>query len=171
MSRLTRTALVSLAALSLGVAGCDQSDDDEGSIPRPTGATAFGSGDDDGSFPEAQPVPGTDLFGEGDFDQIPLPPLAEPISEIAVQGDSTAQSYEVRGFTAEALIDFYRERLADDDWDQVGSIVETGPDAFRGVWQKTDQRLEVSAGPAPGLGEQETAGREIIQFNLLLRPT
>lgn len=125
-------ALVVIAIASLGLASCG---DDGG---------GQGGGD-----PEAQPSPDGTTFVEGDFGQIPLPPLADPAGERSEIDGVTTASYFVRNRTPREVLEFYEEYFADDGVDVIVGPETFGRDAWRAAWLLDGRELLVTAQPAP----------------------
>lgn len=122
----------------------------------------------DGDRPEAQPAPDVTRFVEGSFEDVPLFPRSEPVSQRHEKNDTTAQSYKARNTTAEQVLRFYDERLP--GWQQLGPVEKVGATAYRGEWVRGGRRLLVSAAPAPGLGESDEIEAPVVQYSLTLGP-
>jgi hypothetical protein len=124
-----------------------------------------GCGDDDGGAAdgtEAQPAPDVTVFQEGDFDGIPLPPLADEAGERSEQDGVVVQSFFVRNRTPEDVLRFYEEQLDG----EVVTSPEANGDAWRGTWLRDGRQLLVSAVPAPAAGDDEV----VTQMSLELSP-
>lgn len=125
MSRGVRTTAALLAglALVLAVGACGGADDVE----------------------ETQPVPGAGSFGEGTFDELPRYPGAAAVGEPTVEDDVTSQSFTVATATPDRVFDRLADDLEADGWTPVGEPQTGADDTFRGVWQRDDQELILSA--------------------------
>ena len=101
---------------------------------------------------------------EGPFDDIPLLPRSDALSEVSEKEDVVAQSYAVRNRTPEGVIDFYLENLT--GWAMIGEVEQgqTG-DTFRAKWRDEGFELIVSATSAPTVEEQ---GETRTQYSLSL---
>lgn len=129
-----------------------------------------GCGDDDGGAVddvEAQPSPDVTAFQEGDFDGIPLPPLAEEAGTRSEEEGVVVQSFFVRNRTPEDILRFYEEQL---DAEVVAPPRSTGP-SWRGIWLLDGRRLLVSALPAPTADGAEVERSDVVtQMSLELSP-
>jgi hypothetical protein len=121
----------------------------------------------DGSSSPSQPAARDTHGEEGLLDRIPRYPRSEPLARASEQGGVTVQTFGVEGTTPEQVLDWYRDELA--GWTSVRRPRPFGRTAWRGVWERQDQRLLVSAGPAPTL-EQDPADIEqtTTQYSLTL---
>ena len=113
--------------------------------------------------PEAQPSRWNGP-AEGEFDDIPLMPRSEPVSELSEKDDVTVQSYMVKNRSPEHVIEFYRDTLT--GWTLIGEADrgESGR-AHRATWRDEGFELGVSAAPAPTLEEN---GEVRTQYSLSL---
>ena len=131
---------------------------------------ASGCGDDDGGGAdgvEAQPSPDVTVFQEGDFDGIPLPPLAEEAGMRSEEEGVVVQSFFVRNRTPEDVLRFYEEQL---EADLIAPPESTGT-SWRGVWLLDGRRLLVSALPAPTAEGAEVEHSDLVtQMSLELYP-
>ncbi|HYD10729.1 MAG TPA: hypothetical protein VEA78_11550 [Acidimicrobiales bacterium] len=130
-------------------------------------------GDDGGGTdPEAQPSPEVTTFGEGDFDDIPIPSLAEEAGPRSDEDGVTTQSYFVRNRTPAEVMAFYEAYFADEDVPVVVAPEATGTDAWRGWWLLDDRELLVSAIPAPSVEGAEVEHSDVVtQMSLELWPS
>lgn len=147
-----RLALV-LTALVLVVAACGSDEDAD----------------------EAQPNPDDTQFAEGLFDEIPLMPTSEEISERTEVEGNVSQSFTVRGETPEGVMEWYQQTFATgDEWTQVTGAEEIGVDTWRSRWQAQGRLLVISASPAPTAeGDDRDQGQgveAITQYSLSLAP-
>ena len=127
-----------------------------------------GCGDDD-EAPEAQPSPGDGTaFSSGDFEGLPLPPLAEPAGERSERDGVVARSYFVRNRTPEAVLEFYRDHFEETEGQVIASPEAVGNEAWRGTWLVEDRELLVSALPAPTAGGEDD--EVVTQLSLELSP-
>lgn len=141
----------SVALVALLIAGCGDGD----------------GGDDVG---DAQPAPDVQTFQDGDFGEIPLPPLAEEAGERSEEDGVVAQSFFVRNRTPQEILEFYEAELAALDAQVVSSPAASG-DAWRGTWLVGDRELLVSAIPAPTVEGAEVEHAEVVsQLSLELSP-
>jgi hypothetical protein len=143
--RGTRTAVGLLASLALAAAAC-------------------GGGDD---VAKAQPVPGAASFDEGGFDELPRYPGAEAVADPTVENDVTSQSYTIATATPDRVF----EQLADDlgaaGWTAVEEPETGADDTFRGVWQRDDQEVVLSA---TTFADPDGTDEETTQYSYSLGP-
>lgn len=148
-TRDRRPVIVAVVAACAVVAGCGGGDDSTGS--------------------EAQPAPGATQFQEGNFDELPLLPGAEATNDPAVEDDVTTQSFTTSSATPVRVMEFYDRELEQDGWRVVRRPAQLGAEeTHRGVWQKDDQQLVVSATELSGTDEQ--GDTRTTQFSLNLGP-
>ncbi len=130
---------------------------------------ACGDGDGGGgSSPEAQPAPGVTTFAEGDFEGIPLPGRSTPVSERVEEDGVVTQSFEVRNFPPEELLDFYVEALAEHE--VLEEPEEIGVGTRRGRWDVDGRELTVVGQLAETLDDNPGAPEVLTQLSLSLRP-
>lgn len=129
-----------------------------------------GCGDDGGDEPEAQPSPDVTTFQDGDFADIPLPPLAEPASERTEEDGIVVRSYVVRNRTPEDVLQHFEVQL--DDAQVITPTERSGSETLLAEWLLDDGRtLRVTALPAPTADPELAAGADVVtQFSLTLRP-
>jgi hypothetical protein len=122
-------------------------------------------GDDDAR--PAQPAPRNTRFERGLFDEIPRYPRSDPLAPASEQKGVVVQSFGVQGTEPDTVLDWYADQLS--GWANVRRPEPFGRQAWRGVWEREDQRLLVSAGPAPTF-EQDPADIEqtTTQYSLTL---
>lgn len=127
-------------------------------------ALLAGCGDDvaGDAQPEAQPAPDVSVFSEGDFDGLPVPPLADPVGPRSEYEDVTARSFTVRNTTPEEVVEFYDTALG--DWTKQGS--EDVGTAIRSDYEKGGRGLRVTVQRAPTI-EDDAAE---LQLSLQLGP-
>jgi hypothetical protein len=117
--------------------------------------------------PEAQPTPGGVGFEEGDFDELPVPPRADPLGPRQEEEGVLARSWSVRNTTAAEVLEFYEQNLMD-GWQQTTPTRQLG-DAYRGIWRSGDEELRVSATPAPAADQEERPeDQRLVQVSLQL---
>lgn len=140
-----RWAALFLALAALVLAGC-------------------GEGDDDTS---AQVGPGATSFVGATLDDVPVPPLAEPLGPARETDDGTrVRSWSVRDRSIEEVMAFYQDLLQDRP---VVDDVSDAPGAgtvLRGDWQLEDGVLRVTVQEAPTVGDEEPT----VQLSLQLTP-
>jgi hypothetical protein len=126
-----------------------------------------GAACDGGDSSPTQPAPRNTRVQDGLFDRIPRYPRSDPFAPASEQEGVTVQSFGVPGTTPEVVLDWYADEL--EGWTIVRRPQPFGPSAWRGVWEREDQRLLVSAGPAPTF-EQDPADIEqsTTQYSLTL---
>lgn len=129
---------------------------------------ACGGGDGGAASPEAQPAPGVTTFQEGDFEGIPLPGRATPLSERVEEEGVTSQSFEVRNIPPEELMDFYLEALAEHE--VLEQPEEIGVGTSRGRWDVDGRELTVVGQTAETLEDNPGAPEVLTQLSLSLRP-
>jgi hypothetical protein len=146
MPRGTRTlvALLASVALALAAAAC---------------------GDDD--VEEAQPVPGAASFGEGGFDDLPRYPGAEAVSDPTVEDDVTSQSYTIATATPDQVFDQLADDLSAAGWSAAEEPETGADDTFRGVWQRDDQEVVLSA---TTFADPDGTDEETTQYSYSLGP-
>jgi hypothetical protein len=129
-----------------------------------------GCGDDDGTTPEAQPAPDATTFEEGDFEDLPLPPLAEPFGERSEEDGIVTRSFVIRNRTPEDVMTFYETELSEAQ--VVTAPEQSGADTLRAEWLLDDGRtLLVTSLPAPTAEGDEVEDADVVtQFSLTLRP-
>lgn len=133
-------------------------------------AAACGGDGDGVGEPEAQPAPDDATFGEGDFADVPLPPLAEPAGERSERDGVVAQSFFVRNRTPEEVLSFYADYFEAEDVEEIDAP-EADRDAWRGTWLLDDRELLVSAIPAPTAEGDEVEQSDVVsQMSLELAP-
>ncbi len=90
-----------------------------------------------------QPAPAVTTFGQGDFENLPLPPRSEPLGERSEEDGVVARSYAVRDTSPERVLAFYSQQLP------APAVVEPphdiGAGTFRGRWLLDGRELTVSA--------------------------
>lgn len=125
------------------------------------------SGDATSGDPGALPAPNVTAFTGGTFDDIPRHPLGDPINERDNQDGVTVQSFLVRDTAPRDVIDYYQDVLAEQE--MVGSIEETGENAYRGEWMLDGRILQVSTRLAPtGDQAQDRSSDAQTQYSLIL---
>ena len=131
-------------------------------------ALVAGCGDDGDAAdgPAAQPAPAVTTFGEGDFDDLPLPPRSTPVGERAEEDGVVSRSYEVRNTQPEALLSFYRDALAEHP--VVEEPEEIGVGTHRGRWDLDGRQLTVVAQSAETLDDNPGAPEALTQLSLSL---
>jgi hypothetical protein len=132
--------------MTLGFVGCG---DDSNDAP-PNGAGG-----------DAQPTPGETFYTAGTFDDVPLPRGATEIGTKTERDGAITQSFSVTATSPVVVMDFFVEALADREWVPVEPVESRGVNSLFGAWDRDGRRLEVSAGPAPGIADD-------TQFNLVL---
>lgn len=159
-----RRGLAALAtgalALALTLTGCgddNPASDDPGDSENPIDAA--------GSEPEAQPQPGTEVFGQGDFDNVPLIAGSEQVGPTDVTGDAVAATYTVDRLTAAQAVEQMAALLADNGWTRLVAPIEEPEGAFRTEWSNEERRLEVVATDVDSFGADGS-----IQYSLVLLP-
>jgi hypothetical protein len=143
MSRTTIAAGV--AVLSLVIVGC--SEDANTTAPMEPGGPATVPGDASGT-------PDT-------FDDIPRPDDTTAIGTRTDEDGATTQSFAVTATPPVEVMDFFTGALAEQGWTLVTPVEPRGSDTLFGAWELEGQRLEVTAGPAPGIPDD-------TQYNLVL---
>ena len=128
-------------------------------------------GDSDSDGPAAQPAPDVTTFGQGDFDEIPLPPLADVAGERSVRSGVVVQSYFVRNRTPEQVVRFYETYFEGEGISAIASPEPFGNEGWRGSWLVGDRELLVSALPAPTAGGEAVEHADVVtQMSLELSP-
>ena len=115
-----------------------------------------GCGSDDDSD-EAQPNPDDAQFSEGVFDDIPLMPTSEEISERTEREGVVSQSFTIRGDTPLGVMEWYEDSLAG-EWTNVTPATETGVDSYRSRWSAQERVLTIRLAAGAGRGRRR-AGR------------
>lgn len=132
--------------VTLGLIGCGA----DSNVVAPGGAPG-----------DAQPTPGASFYTSGTFDDIPLPRGATEIGTKTEEDGVITQSFSVTATGPDLVMDFFVGELADRGWVSVVPVEARGADTLFGAWERDGRRLEVSAGPAPGIADD-------TQFNLVL---
>jgi hypothetical protein len=132
--------------MPLGFLGCG----DDSNVPTPNGATG-----------DAQPPPGATFHTAGTFDDVPLPRGATEIGTKSETDGAITQSFSVTATSPDQVMDYFVGALADRGWVPVDPVESRGVDSLFGAWARDGRRLEISAGPAPGIADD-------TQFNLVL---
>ena len=127
----------------------------------------FGEDGDAADGPAAQPAPAVTTFGQGSFEDLPLPPRATPVSERAEEDGVVSRSYEVRNSGPDALLSFYRDALAEHP--VVEEPEEIGVGTHRGRWDLDGRQLTVVAQTAETLDDNPGAPEVLTQLSLSLR--
>lgn len=140
------TVGVLLAVVSFGLNACG----DDRNVAAPTG----GAGD-------TQPPPGASFSTSSAFDDLPLPPDAMEIGAKTEKDGAISQSFGVTATRPDVVMNFFVGALADQGWALVTPVEQRGTNSLYGAWDRDGRRLEVSAGPAPGIADD-------TQFNLVL---
>jgi hypothetical protein len=132
--------------MTLGFIGCG----DDSNETTPNGAAG-----------DAQPTPDATFPTTRTFDDIPLPSGATEIGTKTESDDAITQSFSVTATNPDQVMDFFVGALADRGWVPVDPVESRGVTSLFGAWDRDGRRLEVSAGPAPGIADD-------TQFNLVL---
>ena len=133
----------------------------------PVGLLA-GCGDDEepAVAGDALPAPDVTTFSGGDFDDLPLPPRATPVSERAEEDGVVSRSFEVRNTQPEALLAFYHDALQ--EFPVVEEPEEIGVGTHRGRWDVDGRELTVVAQTAETLEDNPGAPEVLTQLSLSL---
>lgn len=134
-------------------------------------AVAMSACGDDADDGDAQPAEDSPTFVEGDFGEVPVHPLADPVGERSTTGDVTAQSFEVRNLTRDQLFEWYDENL--DGWTSEttpGPVGEAPEASWRGTWTSGDRRLIVTASEGTTLSGSSSSDDVRLQYSLSLEP-
>ncbi len=118
-----------------------------------------------------QPSPDVTTFEQGEFEDLPLLAGSEALSPPNEEDGVVVRSYGVPNTTAEDVLAFYQEQLADEEVLEAPSSI--GENTFRGRWQLSDGRvLIVSATRSPtASGSADLPDEELVtQFSLSLSP-
>jgi hypothetical protein len=133
------------------------------------GLIAFvGCSDDDP--PRAQPATDATMFVGGSFDELPVPPLADPLGPEHVVDEVVVRSYGVRNRTVESVMSFYEEALADEELITPVHDVPGAAEVLRGEWRYRGKRLRVTVQAAPAADDEPGVERR-VQASLELHPT
>jgi hypothetical protein len=132
--------------------------------------TALAACGDDGE-PRAQPSADGTAFVGGSFDELPVPPLAEPLGPERELGDGVVvRSYGVRNRTVEAVMSFYEDALAGQPVIEPVGDAPGDASVLRGEWRYRGRRLRVTVQAAPAADEEPgVEGR--VQVSLELHPS
>jgi hypothetical protein len=139
------TVAAGLAVLSLAITGCGADQNTE--IPMEAGVVTTPPNR------SAQP-PDT-------FDDIPRPSGTAEVGARTEENGAITQSFAVTATPPGQVMDFFTGALADQGWTPVTPVEPRGSDTLFGAWEREGQRLEVTAGPAPGIPDD-------TQYNLVL---
>lgn len=135
-------------------------------------ATVIGACGDGERRAEDQPVPTTDRFGTGIFDEIPRFPRSDPLGPRHQESDVVAQSFRVVGARPEQILDYYEENLV--NWELITPPRPPGETSttLRGRWARDRWILTISATTAPTLeNENHTDVADFYsQYSLSLAP-
>ena len=125
-----------------------------------------GCGDDDDGT-DAQVGPDVTAFVGATLDDVPVPPLAEPLGPARETDEGVrVRSWSVRDRAVEEVMAFYQDLLAD------RPVVEDVSDApgagtvLRGEWELEDGVLRVTVQEAPTVGDEGPT----VQLSLQLTP-
>ena len=132
-----------------------------------------GSDTDDGGGDDvaAQPAPDVSTFTEGGFDEIPRHPTSDELSPRNEARGVVSQSYVVRNTTAEGVLGFYSDVLA--DLTVVSDPESIGANTWRGIWRTAEgDVLIVSATAEPGADDEQPGAPSDhdVQYSLSLGP-
>ena len=127
----------------------------------------------DGDSPSASPAEDGATFVSGDFGDIPIHPLADPVGPKSTKDDVIAQSFVARNITSDDLFAWYEERL--DGWNQTEAphaLGEAPQASSRARWEREDRRLIMTVSNAPTLEADASADDDpAVQYSLSLEPT
>jgi hypothetical protein len=119
---------------------------------------------------ETQPVPGASVFGEGDFSDIPVLPASDQIGDRSEKDGVVTASWRARNYTAERVLQWYREELVSTRWSVRTEPYEVADGVWQGEWQRDGRLLEVVADNATNLGDESDFVEYTSQFSLILHP-
>ncbi len=94
-------------------------------------------------------------------DDVPLPRGATEIGTKTETDGAITQSFSVTATNPDEVMDFFVGALADRGWVPVDPVESRGVALLFGAWARDGRRLEISAGPAPGIADD-------TQFNLVM---
>jgi hypothetical protein len=126
---------------------------------------SVGCGDDSS---DAQPVPNATAFEQEMFDDLPVYPRSDPISERADENGVVSRSYRAVGVVPQTIIDYYDAQLSAEGWNRSAAAPQSGF-VRRGDWIKDDHRVEVSAQPIDDT-QNPTSEDYAVQYNIVLYP-
>jgi hypothetical protein len=115
---------------------------------------------------EATPAEDAPTFVSGDFERIPVHPLAHALGHTSRKDGVVARSFVARNVARAALFAWYEERL--DGWQSVEAPHALGPApgaSSRAIWKNDDQRLIMTVSDAPTI-----EGDPALQYSLSLEP-
>lgn len=121
----------------------------------------------DGDDTDAQVGPGVTGFVGATLDDVPVPPLAEPLGPVRETDDGIrVRSWSVRDRSVEEVMAFYQELFEDRP---VVDDVSDAPGAgtvLRGEWRLEDGIMRVTVQEAPTVGDEGPT----VQLSLQLTP-
>lgn len=125
---------------------------------------ACGEAEDPEATPE--PAPGREGFVEGDFDDVPVIPRAEPVGPAVSREEGTvARTYKVQALNPRQSIQEWGTLLSERDWDRVEGPREMGQGIWRSDWLADDRRLELVATPTDAVpADEATPGESSERF-------
>lgn len=120
---------------------------------------------------DAQVTPGGATFVGADLDDVPVPPLAEPLSPVQeVEDGVLVRSYAVRDSRVQDVMAFYEDLFADRPVVEPVEDVDGSSVVLRGVWQLPDGVLRVTVQGAPTVAEEDASEGTAVQLSLQLDP-
>lgn len=153
MIRIPKHLVSLVAVLLLALAGCGDGDGE-----REAGT-------------DAQVTPGSSNFVGADLDDVPVPPLAEPLGPVQEEdGGLLVRSYAVRDSRVQDVMAFYEDLFADRP---VVQPVEDAPGSstvLGAAWQLRDGILKVTAQQAPTIDDPGSSEGNSVQLSLELDP-
>ena len=105
----------------------------------------------------------------GELAGLPTPGGAAPFGAPAQKESAVTQSFKVTGLTPQQVLDFYTSALRDQGWSASNAPMEHGENVWRGLWERNDRLLQVSAEPDSDDGTGDGDGAPTSQLDLVLR--
>lgn len=146
------------------------------SFPRSAAAVILllvastGCGDGGESDSDDVVAPDVTTFVGGDLDDVPVPPLAEPVGPLReLDGELLVRSYEVRNRTPREVMTFYQAAFADRPVLTPVRDVPGRATVLRGEWRLEDGVIRITTQRAPTL-EEKGSDSLVTQLSLQFSP-
>lgn len=133
--------------------------------------SACGGEEDEAAGTDGQVTSGGSVFVGGDLDDVPVPPLAEPLAPVQeAEGGVLVRSYGVRDSRVQDVMAFYEDLFSERPVVEPVHDVEGSSVVLQGEWRLRDGVLRVTVQQAPTLEDGEAAEGSSVQLSLQLDP-